>query len=117
MTIDAARALNMADYIGSLEAETQADITIVNARRPHLIPESLPVSRLVNHAARQDVEAVIVARKLLMRNQHLLTLDRENIFAEATSAFWETAERAGIGDPNQVDPRIWHDIPYRVNAL
>jgi cytosine/adenosine deaminase-related metal-dependent hydrolase len=116
MTINAARALNMAEHIGSLEVGKQADIAIVDARQPHLIPQILPVSRLVNHAAGQDVETVIVAGKVLMRDREVQTLARDHVIAEATAAFWDTAERAGIGEPNQLDPGIWHGVWHRMTA-
>lgn len=70
ITIDAAKALGLDAEIGSLEVGKKADvITLGGATRPHLVPLRMPVHRVVNQAAGQDVDNVVVDGKLLMENR------------------------------------------------
>ena len=66
VTIDAARALGWEDEIGSLEAGKKADIIVINMRQPHLMPNFMPVHRLVYEAVGNDVETVIVDGRVVM---------------------------------------------------
>ncbi|MDL2269693.1 amidohydrolase [Desulfosarcina sp. OttesenSCG-928-A07] len=84
-TLDGAKALGMADRIGSLEAGKQADIIVVDTRRPHLTPCFDPLSHLVYAASSTDVRHVLVAGKMLMRDRRLLTLDVSAIMDEVNA--------------------------------
>ncbi len=74
-TSEAARVLGLADYIGSLEPGKQADIIVVDTRRPHLTPMYHPESHLVYAARGSDVAAVIVAGRVVVQDGRVATMD------------------------------------------
>jgi 5-methylthioadenosine/S-adenosylhomocysteine deaminase len=81
-TIGGARALGLADRIGSLEPGKEADIIVVDTRRPALTPLYRPESHLVYAADGAAVRDVIVAGRLRVRGHRLVDLDLERIMAE-----------------------------------
>ncbi|MGQ9898247.1 MAG: amidohydrolase [Acidobacteriota bacterium] len=85
-TIEGARAIHMADRIGSLEAGKLADFIIVDASHPRQLPNYRLVSTLVYATQSSDVETVVVNGKVLMRDRRVLTLDEAAIRRE-TAAF------------------------------
>ena len=96
ITIDAAKALGMDAEIGSLEVGKKADVSIVNLRKPHLVPNWMVVHRLIEQATGQDVETVIVDGKILMRDRKILSLDPEAIMANAEAEARAVVKRAGL---------------------
>lgn len=96
ITIDAARALGMADEVGSLEVGKKADVTIVNLRQAHLVPNWMVIHRLILQAVGQDVETVIVDGKVLMEDRRVLTVDVEAVLAEAEAQSWAVVKRGGL---------------------
>lgn len=112
ITIDAARALGMQDEIGSLEAGKRADVTIIDARQPHLAPEILAPLRVIGHASGQDVTDVIVDGEVLMRDRIVAGADQDAILDDAHQALLATWERTGFGDIEAQHPDTWHGIRY-----
>jgi 5-methylthioadenosine/S-adenosylhomocysteine deaminase len=82
-TIDGARALGLDRLTGSLEVGKQADIIVIDTRKPHLTPMYHPVSHLVYTVGGSDVSATVVNGRVLMKNRRLLHLDLEKIMADA----------------------------------
>jgi len=78
-TIEGARALGLADRIGSLEPGKAADIIIIDTRKPHLTPLYHPASHLVYAVRGGDVQTTIINGRVVMENRELLTLDRESV--------------------------------------
>jgi 5-methylthioadenosine/S-adenosylhomocysteine deaminase len=78
-TMGGAKAIGLDQVIGSLEAGKQADVIIIDTRKPHLIPVYNPVSQIVYAANGQDVRDVLVSGNILVRNRELLTVDLEDI--------------------------------------
>jgi 5-methylthioadenosine/S-adenosylhomocysteine deaminase len=78
-TIDGARALGLADRIGSLEVGKQADLIVLDTRQPHLTPFYHPASHLVYAARGGDVTTTIVGGRMLVENRRLTTLDADDI--------------------------------------
>jgi 5-methylthioadenosine/S-adenosylhomocysteine deaminase len=74
-TIDGARALGLSDRIGSLEPGKQADLIILDTRKPHLVPMYHPVSQLVYAARGSDVDAVVINGRVVMEHGRILTFD------------------------------------------
>jgi 5-methylthioadenosine/S-adenosylhomocysteine deaminase len=65
-----------------------ADLILFDMRKPHLRPRHDLVNNIVHSANSADVDTVIVAGRILMRNRELVTLDEERILAESEqSAF------------------------------
>ena len=96
ITIDAAKALGLDREIGSLEAGKKADVTIVNLRQPHLVPNWMVVHRLIYEAVGQDVETVIVDGRVLMRDRRILTVDVEAALDEGERQARAVVERGGL---------------------
>ncbi len=80
-----ARALGLDREIGSLTCGRQADIIIIDTRKPHLTPLYNPVSHLVYTARGSDVRDVIIAGKPIIRDRNILTLDADAIIREVRS--------------------------------
>ena len=80
-TSEAARVLGLAEHIGSLEAGKQADIIVIDTRRPHLTPMYHPESHLVYAARGSDVAATIVAGRVVMQDGRIATMDVADVMA------------------------------------
>jgi len=78
-TINGAKALGVADKVGSLEVGKEADIIAI---RLTTLPVYDPMKTLV-YAGTNKVEYVWVAGQCLIYNQKLLTIDERSIKAEA----------------------------------
>ncbi|MBU4415289.1 MAG: amidohydrolase, partial [Proteobacteria bacterium] len=83
-TIDGAGALGLDDEIGSIETGKQADIIIIDVNKPHLVPMYNPVSHIVYSACGSDVQDVIIAGNVIVRDQKILTFDVEEILERAS---------------------------------
>ncbi len=82
-TIDGARALGLDHRIGSLEVGKQADLIVIDTRKPHLTPMYHPISHLVYAVGGGDVSASIVNGRVVMKDRQLLDLDLEKVMADA----------------------------------
>jgi 5-methylthioadenosine/S-adenosylhomocysteine deaminase len=82
-TTGGARALGMADQIGSVEVGKRADLQLVNLSRLHTTPRPDPISTIVYAAEASDVETVIIDGRIVMRDGELLTLNELEVIAEA----------------------------------
>lgn len=82
-TIEGARALGMADRIGSLEPGKRADVIVVGTTAPRQSPMYDPVSHLVYVTRGDDVVATVVDGRVLMRDRRVLTLDERAVLAES----------------------------------
>jgi cytosine/adenosine deaminase-related metal-dependent hydrolase len=78
-----ARALGHGEIAGSLEVGRKADLFVVDARRPNLVPAVRIVSAFVHNGHPGDVEAVMVDGRWLMRDRRVLTLDEADIVERA----------------------------------
>lgn len=77
-----AKAIGLDHHIGSLEIGKQADVIVLDTRKPHLVPMYHPESHIVYAAGASDVKAVVIAGKIMVRNRTLLTMDLDRIIAE-----------------------------------
>ena len=82
-TLGGARALGVADQIGSLEVGKRADVTVVDLSTTHTTPTANPYSALVYAARASDVRHTVVDGQVVVRDRHLLTLDRAAVIDEA----------------------------------
>ncbi|TXI04724.1 MAG: hydrolase, partial [Rhizobium sp.] len=97
ITIDAAKVIGMEHEIGSLEIGKKADIAIIDMRKPHLMPNWMPVHRLIHQVLGSDVDTVIVDGKLLMEAGKVLTTDMEAALDFGQQEALALVERAGLG--------------------
>ncbi len=82
-TIGGARALNMSDKIGSLEAGKRADIAIIDFNQPKTQPVYAVESAIVYAASGSSVVTTICDGKILMRDGKVLTVDVPATMAKA----------------------------------
>ncbi len=85
-TIYGARAIGLEDRIGSIEAGKAADIIIIDTARPHLTPLYHPTSHLVYAVRGADVDTVLVAGEVRVRNGRLAGLDLDDLLQKAKAA-------------------------------
>jgi len=78
-TRDGARAIGLGDMTGSLERGKQADLIVVDAASPHLVPLYAPHSHIVYAMRGADVNTVVVGGKILVKDRQPVTLDQERI--------------------------------------
>ncbi|MDT7844464.1 amidohydrolase [Streptomyces justiciae] len=81
-TIEGARALGLADQLGSLEAGKRADLVVLDLNAPHLRPLHDPWSTLAYAAHSADVRDTVVDGRVLMRDRVLTTLDEPAVIAD-----------------------------------
>ena len=82
-TINGARALGLADQIGSIEPGKWADLCCVDLERPATWPVYDPVAQLVYAACRDQVEDVWVAGRRMVADGRLSRMDDAAIVARA----------------------------------
>ncbi len=75
MTMGGARALGLADRIGSIEPGKQADLVAIDLRAPEVTPVFDPVSQLIHAAGRERVREVWVAGQHVVRKRQLARED------------------------------------------
>ncbi len=78
-TIEGAKAMGLSTRIGSIETGKEADIIVVDTRKPHMVPMYNPVSQLVYSARGSDVVEVVVAGKPVVRGRRLVRLSLNEI--------------------------------------
>jgi 5-methylthioadenosine/S-adenosylhomocysteine deaminase len=78
-TSGGARALNLADQIGSIEIGKKADLQIINLESLHTTPHPDPVSTIVYAAQSTNVETVIIDGSIVMRDRQLLTIREDHL--------------------------------------
>nr|WP_203615502.1 amidohydrolase [Streptomyces sp. SID13726] len=81
-TIEGARALGLAEHLGSLEAGKRADLIVLDLDAPHLRPLHDPWSTLAYAAHSADVRDTVVDGRVLMRDRELRTLDEGAVIAD-----------------------------------
>src|SRR5215471_9621354 len=82
-TINGARAMGLADQIGSVEVGKRADLQLINLNRLHTTPQPDPISTIVYAAEAADVETVIIDGQVVMRERRLLTFNEEDVITQA----------------------------------
>jgi len=82
-TINGARALGLADQIGSVEVGKRADLQLINLNGLHTTPHPDPISTIVYAAEASDVESVIIDGRIVMQERRLLTLNEEEVITQA----------------------------------
>jgi 5-methylthioadenosine/S-adenosylhomocysteine deaminase len=97
-TINSARALSLDNEIGSIEVGKNADIILVDLKKPHLTPLTHPISHLVYTARGSDVSHSIIDGKIVMENYELKTLDEQRIMEAARVQTEDLLEKSGTSD-------------------
>ncbi|MEI6708537.1 MAG: TRZ/ATZ family hydrolase [Methylococcales bacterium] len=92
-TINGAKALGLANEIGSLRVGKAADVIAVDLSSLETQPLYCPVSQIVYAASRQQVTDVWVAGKRLLQQRQLATLNLNELTAKVTNWQQRLAEK------------------------
>lgn len=84
-TRGSAAAAGLADRIGVLEPDRQADIVLVDLSAPHNQPLHDPRAALVYSVRASDVVTVLVAGRIVVRDRRLTTMDLAGVLTDARS--------------------------------
>lgn len=98
-TIHGARAVGMADEIGSLEVGKRADIVIHNTSAPETHPVHDLVNNLVYSSLTETVDTVLVNGNAVLEAGKLTNIDTEAAYARADAAAYGLCERIGFPLP------------------
>jgi 5-methylthioadenosine/S-adenosylhomocysteine deaminase len=82
-TIEGARALHMEKQIGSIEVGKKADFIVISLDKPNAVPMYDVYAQVAYALKASDVETVVVAGCVVMRNGKLLTVNEEQAIAKA----------------------------------
>ena len=94
-TIDGARALGLADEIGSIEMGKRADLVLLNLDKLHTTPRPEVVSTIVYAAQSSDVETVLIDGRLVLRDGRLTTMDERKVIEAAHNEAAHIVARIG----------------------
>jgi cytosine/adenosine deaminase-related metal-dependent hydrolase len=97
-TVLGARCLGLDSETGSLEAGKRADVIVVNAYQPHMVPVFNPVSNIVHCASGGDVDTVIVDGRVIMMGRRMLTVNEGAVLARVVEDGARTIRRTGVPD-------------------
>lgn len=95
-TIDGARALGMADLVGSIEVGKRADLVVIDPRTANFVAAADPVSALVTALKSENVESVLCDGEWLMRERRLTRVDEAAVLDEAAGRAAAVRARAGL---------------------
>jgi cytosine/adenosine deaminase-related metal-dependent hydrolase len=83
-TMGGAKALGIADRVGSLTPGKRADLILVRTTDLNMAPLTEPARMIVQAAQPSNVELVMVDGRILKQGGRLTTIDVEKVVAEAT---------------------------------
>jgi 5-methylthioadenosine/S-adenosylhomocysteine deaminase len=95
-TINGAKGIMLDHTVGSLEVGKQADLILVDAKKPHLAPVHDPVSAVVWAANGGDVDTTIINGKILMRKRQVFSIDEEKVLKEVENRKNKILEQSGV---------------------
>jgi cytosine/adenosine deaminase-related metal-dependent hydrolase len=78
-TINGYRALGLDHLGGSLEVGKEADVVVVDLRKPHIGPLTMPVHQLVYYGIGTDVEHVFVRGRHVVDKGKVTTIDMDGL--------------------------------------
>ncbi len=108
-TIGGARALGMADRIGSIEVGKAADIVTLDLRRPHLYPPNMALHRLVCFANGNDVSNVMIGGEFVLREGKATRVNEADILRDAAQETAIMIDRIGGTRDLAIPQGFWGD--------
>jgi len=92
-TIEGAKALLWDHKVGSIEIGKDADLAILDFKKPHLHPIHNELSHLVYSARAADVDTVLIKGKIVMENREIRTMDIHHVLEMAEKTKESLLER------------------------
>ena len=106
-TVNGARAMGIADKVGTLVPGKRADMILLRADAINMAPFHDGVSAVLHSANNSNVDTVIVDGKVLKSGGKILNVNVDEVRREAQESFYLLRERAG----GQWTPRPWEKRP------
>jgi 5-methylthioadenosine/S-adenosylhomocysteine deaminase len=106
-TINGAKAMGLADKIGSLVPGKRADIITIRTDDINMVPFENGHSAVLHSATTRNVDTVIVDGRILKFGGRIIGIDVEKVRREALESFFLLRERAG----GQWAPKPWEKRP------
>ena len=94
-TINGARALGIADRVGSLTPGKEADLVLVCATDLNMVPMGEVDAALVRSATVANVDTVIAGGRVRKYGGELIGIDVDAVKREAAAALFDVRKRAG----------------------
>lgn len=113
VTIDAAKALGMDHMIGSLEVGKAADMILIDMQRPHLYPMNMEPFRVVYFSNGNDVDTVVIAGKVLLRDGRPTHTDPTAVLADAQREAERMIDRIGARGMLGLPEGFWGRARYQ----
>jgi 5-methylthioadenosine/S-adenosylhomocysteine deaminase len=96
-TIDGARALGLANEIGSLEIGKRADVIVMRLDALHSTPDARDLASAITYSGQSsDIETVVIDGRLMMKERRLLTMDEHSVVNEANKEATELKNRVAF---------------------
>jgi 5-methylthioadenosine/S-adenosylhomocysteine deaminase len=95
-TIEGAKALHMEREIGSLESGKKADLIVIGLDGPNAVPMYDVYAQLAYALKGNDVETVVIAGRVVMRDHKLLTVKEDEVVQKARQYGKRVAASLGI---------------------
>ena len=103
-TVNGARAVGMADRLGSLEVGKRADLVVRREDLPEAHPGLDPVRSVVYSSRSKSIDTVIVNGEVIIENGHSTRVDEEELYARAREASRNVLRRMGRNGPADRGP-------------
>ena len=99
-TINGAKALGLAQDIGSLEVNKQADLAIIDIKSPNIWPPHDPYSLIAYSASDYNVVSTIVNGQFVMKSRQFLTVDVQEVLEEARETIVQLIDNSKLDQFN-----------------
>jgi len=104
-TINGARAVGLADRIGSLEVGKLADLVVRHESLPEALPGADPIRSMVQSSRSKSIDIVMVNGEVIVEKGHSIRVDEEEVYARSREATRELMKR---WDSSPLSPRWPH---------
>ena len=92
-TINGARAVGLADSIGSLEVGKKADLVIRHDQLPEANPGADPIRSVVQSSRSKSIDKVIVNGKVIVDGGHSTLVDEPEVYARSREVTRDLIQR------------------------
>lgn len=105
-TLMGAKAVGLADQLGSLAVGKRADLVIRHTDLPEAWPDLDPVRSNICSSRSKSIDTVIVNGNVIVQNGHSTQVDEEELFAKSRETSTEVLKRMNRKPPVGHWPRI-----------
>ena len=105
-TINGARAVGLADRLGSLEVGKRADLVVRHESLPEACPGLDPIRSLVHSSRSKSIDTVMVNGEVIVEKGHSTRVDEEEVYARAREGARRVLQQMGLEPPLQRWPLI-----------